>query len=475
MRPLDDGYGMAEKVGDEHSASPPRGRELALGLVSLSVFMTGTRFGMAGAFRALERDIGLSPFQLSILMVAQAFAFGIASIVLGGLADHGVPYRWLASSGCAISGACYLLFAFCSSFVPMLGLTMVSAAGMGWVVAAIPLLPPIVGLDRVGTWMGLMPMSELIGTMLAVGMFTVVSTQAIFGIEGWRVLFAIQGLSFILSGAAIGWALRVQVPPWRLAELSILSGMTSFVRFCRIPSVGICVVASLMWNFPLANTMSFLPLFLQYTGMDNAMVGLLVGAMILARAAGSMPAGFGGDCIAGWSPHHGRQCLAEASLVVWGVLLVGALWQPQSWLTYSAVVCHGFFQQCLCNGVTLPVVQGLVDPRCLSSFLGWVNLLCTSGFCGPSICALLAENVFGYQVRTPARIAAGQGRNVEEMPMDRQVANATALSTALLWCSLIPLLVCFLLMVLLHKTYPVDLASRGRTVSKSHESQRCQA
>jgi MFS family permease len=383
-------------------------------------------------------------------------------VVAGSLSDHGVPLRWLIASCFTVGGVSWLLFALSSSYWMMLALITLACACMCTISPTNAAVPGLVPPGSVGTWIAAVDVCEVVGGVVAIAAFSVGSTETIYGIEGWRVLWACVGCFSFAAGAAIALGLRLPSRPWRLGELSILREILGMIELCRIRTVGLCVTAMALWHFPIITWMVISPLYLQYTGMSNYYVALVCAGVLCARVIFSVPAGYIGDVAARRSPFHGRQIVAEISLLAWCVLVVASLLPSQSSLTLTAAVAHGLAMPVIRFALIFPMVESFVDNERKGSFMGLMFLVILPSSIGPPICAFLAENVFGYQVRTKERIRAGPGRDIDELPEERRAANESALASSLLWCLLVPLAVCLVITVLLHRTYSADVVSRGK-------------
>lgn len=418
---------------------------------------------LGSTFKALEKEMHLTPTGLAVVALAQALSSNLAAPVWGWMCDEGITSRkYLMMLGCCGWGAAMIGLGLSSSYWQLIALRICNGLSLA---CLYPLsqswVADLVEPRMQGRIFGMVGAAHNMGTMLTAGVTTAWSQRLIFGLYGWRVMcFGVGCASWLLCLALAIW-MHSSSSQDRSSTASLFQMVKGMSRqLCKgwcIPTFRILVLQGMFGTIPWV-AMSFEIMFLQYLMFSDAQVGSMVSIWTLFQVLGPPIGGLLGDTLARISPDHGRAFVAQLSLalgmtltVVFLAILPAAFESNMMW---PYVVCKSFFMMTAswcAAGVNRPILCEIVPTGNRASLIAWfvsIDNAVASCFGLPMV-AFLAENVFGYQ---PTHM------DVAEMTNEARAINAHALQTSLLYIETLPWLLCFLLYTALHWYYPRDRA-----------------
>eukprot|EP00927_Polykrikos_kofoidii_P065235 TRINITY_DN61019_c0_g1_i1.p1 TRINITY_DN61019_c0_g1~~TRINITY_DN61019_c0_g1_i1.p1 ORF type:complete len:528 (+),score=44.01 TRINITY_DN61019_c0_g1_i1:74-1657(+) len=459
-----------DEKGGEHATVSSRVADESgnanLRLLCIVAFIEGADAQLLPAtFRALMIDLGLSPVGLGRMSLAQSLFMAVASPVWGVFADKGERKSLLVIS-CAVWGVLTLMLSLVSSEKHMLflrcahGATLASMNPIGQSVIA-----DIVGPEGRGAAFGRLHFALHAGQVLASLIGLSVANRTITrGVKGWRFLFA--GMAVVaVAAAVILHALFLE--PQRQSHPRDTRGMSFFSRFrntilgevrrvvsyLRIRSFRVIVFQGVFGSVPW-NALSFLPLYLVYCGKRDVEAAVVISMMLVGGSLGGLIGGAIGDGLARRNQGHGRPCTAQLSVcaglpLISALLLLARSGSSTTVLALLALTLGSSASWCAV-GVNRPIMTEIVDPNCRASIIAWIVAMdgSSAALFGAPVVGLLAERVFGYR-----KMDSG---STEFNDVTSRDANADALLSAMLWCTLLPWTICFCFYTMLHCTYQKD-------------------
>jgi hypothetical protein len=241
--------------------------------------------------------------------------------------------------------------------------------------------------------------------------------------------------------------------PWNPENFGPKKELSKLVKYFGIPSFRVIVAQGVFGTIP-GQAMSFMILYMQYTGLTDFHASCMVGVQLVGSACGVLLGGLVGDKLSSMSEAHGRPMTAQISLALSIPIAVAIFTMRigQANVIYCAFLCYclGLVSTWVPAGCNKPVYARIVPPQNRSSTFAWsVALEATSGaLIGPLLVGFLAQHEYGYEPST---------KLVSEMAPDERKENARALSSALIVATTIPWSICLLIYTRLHFTYASDL------------------
>lgn len=164
---------------------------LMLGLAMVLVIMNTMMFNLA--LPDVTHDFALSPSSASWIVTGYSIVFAISSITYSRLSDY-VPIRRLVVIGLLLFGLAAIVGLFADSFLVLLIVRIVQAAGAGAIPSlSLVLISRYVPMDRRGAAMAIIMSAASLG----LGLGPVVG-GAVVQYLGWHFLFAVSALTLIL-------------------------------------------------------------------------------------------------------------------------------------------------------------------------------------------------------------------------------------------------------------------------------------
>jgi len=449
---------MAEKMSKSNQQQMPS-FHATLALLSAVCMIEGADIQLLPAsFKALERDLGLSPWHLAMLGMSQSIVQMFSGLVWGALADGGWSRKWMLTGGAMSWGFLTLLLAMVSSFPTMIALRMLNGAALGTLGPVAQSL--VVDMTRPcerGFFFGWFQLAYNVGVLTSAVFTASISNMTIWGFDGWRVAFAAVAVaSFILAVVLAVFMWEPERTGNIPTPLSIGSELRKCFRYLRIPTFKVIVLQGAFGSIPWS-ALSFSILFFQNTGLSDVEAASTFSALIAGGALGGIMGGWIGDRLSQWSRSHGRALTAQISVASGIPMIIIILSvvprRPISFSTYFALMfVLGLMASWCSAGVNRPVLAEIVGPKDRASIFAWLGAIDggIAAMLGAPMVGLLAENWFGYQ---PSKL------QVVDMPPSLRSSNATALAQAMMCCCVGPWVVCFIFYSFLHITYGPDVAA----------------
>ncbi|AFY67683.1 MFS transporter [Geitlerinema sp. PCC 7407] len=372
-------------------------RDLAPELRSnlLVLFLAGLLFwtSMASLLPTLPlyvQDVGGSKQDIGIVMGAFAIGLLFSRSWLGRLADQRSRKLVLliGASCAAIAPLGYLAFHSIPLLMVIRAFHGISIAAFG--TAFIALVTDIAPPNNRGEVIGYMSLVNPIGVALGPAMGGFMQEEA-----GYPLLFAVASMVALVSLAC---TLRVGEPTLSEALRSDRSApQEEFWQLLNSPRIRVPTIMLLLVGIAFGTLSTFVPLFIQETGVDfNA--GLFYTAAAIASFSIRVLIGRASD-------RYGRGLFISISLMCYSLAMM-MLWyatSPTLFLLAGLIEGAGF-------GMLIPMVSAMMADRSLPQERGRVFGLCMAGFdlglalAGP-ILGILAEQV-GWQYRSLFACAA---------------------------------------------------------------------
>lgn len=404
-----------------------------------------------------------SPSQLGALTLARALVQALSSPI-GGLLGHYCDRIKVTAAGCFVWAIMTTFFGCARTLnqgiaawaINGLGLAMVIPCGQSLVADY------YVAAER-GKAFGGLSLTAAVGGMLGSVYATNMGGSYVAGIDGWRVVF----LSVAAVSAAIGalTLLAARDPLYTRGgkrERPLRGGLASLWADVRqlltTPTFCVLIGQGILGTIPWT-ALVFLTLYLQLIGMSDLHAGSLMALFLAGTALGGLLGGYIGDRAAAQYPNHGRIFVAQFSVslgVPFSLLLIKSLplnGQPQSVAQYALLLfTGGLMMSWTPPALNNPVMAEIVPAHCRSLIFAFDRSFEGAlASCAAPLVGLLAERWFGFSG------AASRSQSTE-----KDLANASALGSALLFFCLVPWIGTLLVYTGLHWTYPRDRARIAR-------------
>jgi MFS family permease len=380
-------------------------------LWAISFFNYADRQAIFSVFPLLEKQLGLSTFQLGMLGSAFAWVYGIGGQFAGIIVDRVRRKSAILGGLFAWSGIC-MATALCNSFR---GLFLMRAAeGLGetfYYPASMSLVSDYHGTDTRSKAIGIHQTSVYVGTIAGGALAGLIAEH-----YGWRWSFVVFGGLGVLLGLALMQFLREpkrgaaerESPSAQSARLSI----TAVIKIVWLtPTALLLMSAFLCANFVAVVLLSWMPKFVHdQFHMGLALAGLTATLYVqLASMVGSVSGGWLADRMSKLTP-KGR-ILVQATGVFGGAPFVAicGLTRSTVWLVI-ALTAWGFFKG-LYDANIFASVFDVIRPEARGTAAGFMN---SAGWLGgggaPVIVGLIAVRYnlgVGIALASFVYIAAG--------------------------------------------------------------------
>eukprot|EP00927_Polykrikos_kofoidii_P069819 TRINITY_DN6546_c0_g1_i1.p1 TRINITY_DN6546_c0_g1~~TRINITY_DN6546_c0_g1_i1.p1 ORF type:complete len:453 (-),score=79.11 TRINITY_DN6546_c0_g1_i1:158-1516(-) len=415
----------------------------------------GTDLGLfPSSFKSLEFELGVKPNALGRLSMVSGLASCCSILIWGFLADN-FNRKKVLTRATVVLGVVTLSTSFVRSYRD-LAITRVLAGTLA--AATLPITQSLVS--------EVVPASRRGGAFAMLGIAGNISfalSAQLAAVLLWRrSYFAMGILTVILSG--ILWQVQVDIDGEHkrasgcqatvgegtpLRATAVLAGEAEKVRrVFQSPTFWAILLGGIVGSIPW-NALHFSMMYFQTIGFTGTQAASLISSRAAGQAMGCFFGGHVGDFLAVRCPRHGRAFVAQATIL----LGMGATWAllqgiPRSvdyFKTY--LVVNGLFGLVAtwCGpAVDRPLWSEIVPANCRGTIIAWWSFIagsCGSVF-GAPVVGFLAERVYGYPLQATAS--------------DSDVSKASALSSALLVCTLVPWGICFVFYSMIHLTYPWD-------------------
>jgi len=448
------------KIGLQNGASKAEGFYLILFfLFGVSLIEGADMQLLPATFRSLEVTLAMSPSRLATLGLCQALAQSLSAPAWGSLADHGYQRKWLLAAGAFSWGCITVLLAFTPHFAMMLFLRACNGVALGTLIPLTQsLIVDLTEPSERGFYFGCAQFAFALGIIFCSLFATTISNMTIWGLYGWRVAFLVVGcisLFFALLLLAFMPEPRRRTAG-RVGTFSLAGELRRYRSYWRIGTFKVIVAQGVCGVVP-GSALAFLIMYFQYLGMSDFLSSALFALNIVAMGIGGILGGSIGDRLSVWSPNHGRPLAAQISvasgipLVI--VLLVWIPRDPSYWNIYASVLFSMGVLSSWCGpGVKKPILSELVQEDSKASIMALDTALegSSSAMFGAPLVGLFSETLFRYQ---PTQM------QISEMSRAQREANAAALSSAMLCCTVLPWVACFIFFSVLHMTYGADVAA----------------
>lgn len=250
-----------------------------------------------------------------------------------------------------------------------------------------------------------------------------------------------------------------------MRKIDVYAEFNTFRAYCRIKSFAIVVLQGCLAHVPWS-AMTFMTMFLQYSGQSDTHAGLLQGLKMLSVGFGALIGGYLGDWLTVHSSRfHGRPLTAQISFscaipVVWMLLFVVPAQESTFALNMLFLMALGLLATWSETGTSRPILTEVVTGSHQARVMSW-NMAIAGSFSscmGSPAVAFLAEHFFQYQP---------QNRPMASIPLEVRRKNADALAKGMFWMAIVPWTLCLVTATCLHWTYERDVHRlSGKTLSE---------
>lgn len=460
------GIDVADAVVDG-TATKQRGLTYCL-LLAIAFCDGADAYLTPSSFRALEADLGFQPSVLGALSLAQALAMALMAPLWGSLCDSGaVQKKTILVSGVMSWGLCTIAISSVSSLFMMIFLRILVGASLACLlpVSQVIIAEMTLPRDR-GIFFGGLSFAQVTGMALCGQFSTAVSnmTFANGSLSGWRLAYATVGATSVLFAFVL--LVLLQVPPSARSAglghapntaMSLLAEM--FERWCQymgLRTFQLILLQGIFGSVPWA-AMSFLTMFFQYVGFEDAQAASLVLIFNLSGGLGSLLGGYVGDTAAAWSTYHGRPVVGQLTVFAGIPLIAIVLFvvppSTANYIWYGLLLSSvGLLSTWALTGVKRPILTEVVKPEDWASILALDCAIegSSAAVFGAPLVGIVAE-VLGYK---------SSQQQVRDMVPALRSANQSALSKALFATCVVPWVMCFVFMSLLHVSFQEDCCTK---------------
>mmetsp|Transcript_48654 Transcript_48654/g.135995 ORF Transcript_48654/g.135995 Transcript_48654/m.135995 type:complete len:462 (+) Transcript_48654:31-1416(+) len=429
-------------------------------LVCAVGFVHGATFCLLPAcFRALEVELGISPILLAQMQMSLVIFTSVAAPLWATLIDKGASGKAILIAGASSWGVCSALLAFASSVPCMLGLLSLSGLSLATVTPAVQVMVATsTETSMRGRAFGVYGVANSLGGVVF-GLFaTSISNMDFGGIMGWRIVLFIAALCSLVLAAVLSLFMPDHRREW--VETSAPIEYWAFSRYFRAPTFSTIILQGCFGSVPWSS-MEFLTIFFQYCGIDDFSSALLrYGVLGLTTSAGYFIGGVVGDKLTAYSRFHGRPFTAQISVGL-SIPLIFILLHcvPANRSSYGEfcliLAVFGATATWCKYGVNSPILSEIVPQAHLARIAAWDAAFegVASALFGSVVVGFLAEDFFGY---VPER------RPMADVPEQIRLTNVHALASGMLWMTLLPWSVCFVVYSTLHFWYQGDVEAAKR-------------
>eukprot|EP00931_Biecheleriopsis_adriatica_P041494 TRINITY_DN23708_c0_g2_i1.p1 TRINITY_DN23708_c0_g2~~TRINITY_DN23708_c0_g2_i1.p1 ORF type:complete len:485 (-),score=78.80 TRINITY_DN23708_c0_g2_i1:78-1532(-) len=423
---------------------------------------------LPASFRAMERDLAMTPQELGMLALCQGVSMAMAGPFWGNLVDSGVSRKLLLKVGTSAWGFCTFQLAFVSGIWMMAFLRVLNGFALAIVLpVSQSYLADVVAEHCVGEVCGRAYLAANLGQVCTALIVLPLSEQIYFGsYMGWRVALAAVGIASLLLAFVVELCALEDRNMFRPERLGISSEIAKLRNFMKISTFNVVLLQGFFGTIP-GSAQSFMIMYFQYMGISNSMCALMKAILVIGRGLGGALGGMLGDEANVRSPNYGRTTVAIVSLlnsipltymVLMGLPREASMALPLAGLLFS----FGILTAWETPGCLQPVMLRIVSKRQLSSALAWdMALSFTSGNCiGPMLVGYIAQEIFHYQP---------SDQSLEDISQDVRMRNARALGNAIFFSSVIPSILCCMAFTLMWRTYPKDMRLKEEREAEESE------
>eukprot|EP00930_Biecheleria_cincta_P084701 TRINITY_DN74150_c0_g1_i1.p1 TRINITY_DN74150_c0_g1~~TRINITY_DN74150_c0_g1_i1.p1 ORF type:complete len:469 (+),score=65.98 TRINITY_DN74150_c0_g1_i1:150-1556(+) len=414
---------------------------------------------LPASFRALERDLGMTPSSVAMMGMFQAVAQSATAPFWGVLVDRGASGKRILIAASLVWGILTLCLAAADSVTLMVPLRMLN----GFALAALTpvsqaMIASSTSAKERGTKFGWTGFAMQIGVASAVLLTTSIAQSTILGYHGWRIAFGVVSVASLLLALSLHVFMQ-DVRRLSTTESTLASELSSFASYFRIPTFSVIVAQGVFGSIPWS-ALAFMTMFLQYCGITDASVGLTMGCFFLSQAAGNVIGGYVADMLEAQLPYRGRVIAAQISVLFSIVTIMATLSAiprnagSQSQFLFMLVL-FGLTATWTAAGTNLPALIEVVPPSGCAKVIALLTALqgSTMAIFGAPVVGFLSEHVFNYQ---PQQV------DISSIPLSVRQHNLDALGKSMLWTTITPWILCFLFYCILHRFYRQDVELVGR-------------
>lgn len=409
---------------------------------------------LPSSFRAMEVDLDLRPYYLGILALCQGVACSMSGPLWGNLVDCGFSRISLLMLGTAIWGVCTMALGQVANFH---GMAVLRACNGVALACLMPITQSFVaemadGSNR-GAIFGWLYLFSHVGQVFATLFATPLSNQQVLGMAGWRVALLVVGAATLLSVPLIPVMMKEERHAFRPERFGAAVELRKLWKFMQIRTFIVILAQGVFGTIPGA-ALSFVTMYVQYTGVSDSTAAMINALSIVGSALGGLMGGFIGDALHHRNPVYGRPLTAQLSVLgcipcVFMMFYVLKPTEANIGLLAGVLFLHGLLGSWVAPGCICPVICDIVSKRCLASAYAWeLAIVFASGNAlGPMTIGYLSQRHYGYR---------WNDAQVVDMSPELRANNAQALASSLLVACTLPYAICALLLTMMYFTYRGD-------------------
>mmetsp|Transcript_93375 Transcript_93375/g.194823 ORF Transcript_93375/g.194823 Transcript_93375/m.194823 type:complete len:513 (-) Transcript_93375:158-1696(-) len=459
-------YAATNSDGSHAASSPTKLQPLAhhaptlVVLCLLSALEGADMQILPSSFRAMEVDLELKPYYLGVLSLCQGVACAFSGPFWGNLVDCGISRILLITIGVSTWGICTLSLGMVTHFGGMAFLRAMNGAA---VACLLPISQSIVSEithgDSRGRVFGWLYLCSKIGEVCVCLFVTPLSNMQIFGMGGWRVALLFVGLASLLIAPLVPVIATEAPREWRPERCGPSVEIKKLWKFVQIKTFLVVLLQGVFGTIPGA-ALAFVTMYLQYTGVTDAVAAMINALHIIGVALGGLLGGAVGDYLHSRSPRYGRAVTAQLSVLasipcVTGLFLLKPTEENITAMT-GMMFLHGLVGSWVTPGCLAPVMCDIIPKSHTASAYAWeLAIVFASGNAlGPLTVGYLSQRVYGYSITD---------EQVVDMSPTLRERNAEALGASLLVACIIPYFICAVIFTTMYITYPGDVIRDDRT------------
>ncbi|CAE7466129.1 norA [Symbiodinium natans] len=413
---------------------------------------------LPAVFYALQTDLGLHLNDLATMTLIQGVTSSAVAPFWGIIADRGIMKRkTIIIMGCILQGLVTMMLSVVDQ---MVGMTLLRALNGALLASLRPVangvIADVTSEQRRGKVYGFVQLCANVGLMAGGLIGTPLSTQLVWGWQGWRISFIGIGSLSVLVGL---FAACTMTEPERensgksaKERGALRQELGKLLSYFRMPTFCALIFQGWFGSIPW-NAMGYSTLFYQVGGIGDAKAAILAAVGQASGAIGGLLGGLIGDRLSKCCPMHGRPFTAQVSVlcgipVAYCIFMIEPPEGEAAFYYYMGLTTFMGLTATWCGvGVNLPILTEIVRPEGRSTILAWEAALESTfaAILGNAMVGFLAQNVFGYKIDEAHKDAVSD-------PESRR-----ALGKALTLTCFTPWLICWLAYTLLHWSYPKDL------------------
>jgi predicted MFS family arabinose efflux permease len=353
---------LRKQVGSDPRVTPVTAREIkGVLILSLGFGLVGIdRFLISTMYPTIARDLHLSYGDIGKITGALAFAWGLAALLMGNVADRIGQRRVLVASLIAFS----LLIGLSGLATGLAGLIavrlMMGFADGAFTPASIAATIKLSPAKRHGRNVGF---QQTMLVLFGLGLSPLLVGALLMRGVDWRYIFSI----FLVPGLLVAWLTRRWIGDGALVGRPRRAGIDDWLSVARYRNIRLLMPGMFCWLTCLITTSAFLPsYFLSHLELDSGSMGRVMSAIGFGAMTGTI-------VLSALSDRIGRRpvMLISSTGALVGLVLLGLI-GPHAPALFACLFAIHFFNNALIALTVGPIAAESVPPALMTTASGLI-------------------------------------------------------------------------------------------------------